>query len=121
MGRCVSCVRRRFAVGVYCDQIRVFVPVRSPSSLSAVCRTALVQDSYQKNTLCGLPNAARQFYSYSIRVWPNADILMGLILMGSLIQWGVFGPGISGPKTHGCEGSIVGAIPIEERMTQKTA
>ena len=41
--------------------------------------------------------------------------------MGSLIQWGGFVPAISEPITHGCEGSIVGAIPIEEGMTQKTA
>ena len=44
-----------------------------------------------------------------------------LVHMGSLIQWGVFVPAISEPITHGCEGSIVGAIPIEEGMTQKTA
>ena len=41
--------------------------------------------------------------------------------MGSLIQWGVFVPAISGPITHGCEGSKVGAIPIEEGMTQNNA
>ena len=42
-------------------------------------------------------------------------------MMGSLIQGGGFVPALSGPKTHGCEGSIVGAIAIEEGMTQKTA
>ena len=41
--------------------------------------------------------------------------------MGSLIQWGGFVPALSEPITHGCEGSKVGAIPIEEGMTQKTA
>ena len=41
--------------------------------------------------------------------------------MGSLIQWGGFVPALSEPMTHGCEGSKVGAIPIEEDMTQKTA
>ena len=41
--------------------------------------------------------------------------------MGSLIQWGVFVPALSEPKAHSCEGSKVGAIPIEEGMTQKTA
>ena len=42
-------------------------------------------------------------------------------MMGSLIQGGGFVPALSGPKTHGCEGSIVGVIPIEEGMTQKIA
>ena len=41
--------------------------------------------------------------------------------MGSLIQWGGFVPALSEPMTHGCEGSKVGAIPIEEGMPQKTA
>ena len=41
--------------------------------------------------------------------------------MGSLIQWGGFVPALSEPMTHGCEGSKVGAIPIEEGMTQKIA
>ena len=41
--------------------------------------------------------------------------------MGSLIQWGGFFPALSEPMTHGCEGSKVGAIPIEEGMPQKTA
>ena len=41
--------------------------------------------------------------------------------IGSLIQGGGFVPAISGPITHGCEGSKVGAIPIEEGMTQKIA
>ena len=41
--------------------------------------------------------------------------------MGSLIQRGGFVPALSEPMTHGCEGSKVGAIPIEEGMPQKTA
>ena len=43
--------------------------------------------------------------------------------MGSLIQWGGFVPArCLTPKTRDdCEGSKVGAIPIEEGMTQKTA
>ena len=41
--------------------------------------------------------------------------------MGSLIQWGGFVPALSEPMTHDCEGSKVGAIPIEEGMPQKNA
>jgi hypothetical protein len=41
--------------------------------------------------------------------------------MGSLIQLGGFVPALSEPITRGCEGSKVGAIPIEEGMPQKTA
>ena len=41
--------------------------------------------------------------------------------MGSLIQRGVFVPAFSQPMTGGCERSNVGAVPIEEGMTQKTA
>ena len=41
--------------------------------------------------------------------------------MGSLIQRGVFVPAFSQPMTGGCECSKVGAVPIEEGMTQKTS
>ena len=40
---------------------------------------------------------------------------------GCLIQWGGFVTASSEPMTHDYEGSKVGAIPIEEGMTQKTA
>ena len=41
--------------------------------------------------------------------------------MGSLIQWGGFVPALSEPMTRDCEGSKVGAIPIEEGMMRNGA